>query len=124
MDSYFAQIDESGHVLNVIVATNEIIAEMPEPERFIQTFPEADSKTGFNYAVIGGVYRTEEMAFIDPQPYDSWELDETTFKWLPPVEMPPDSKLYQWDESSLSWVKLGTEQPANYLPPEGGFFME
>lgn len=114
MDTYFAQIDESGRVLNVIVATDEMIARMPEAKRFIQTFPEADSQTGFNYAVIGGFYRAEDAVFVDPQPYGSWVLDEKTFKWRPFVEMPRDGQFYQWDESSLSWAKLGTEQPANY----------
>jgi len=122
MDSYFAQIDESGRVLNVIVATDEMIAQMSGAKRFIQTYPGADSQTGFNYAVIGGVYRSQEAVFIDPKPYGSWELDEKTFKWRPPVQMPRDGQLYQWDESSRSWIKLGTEQPANYLSPEGGFF--
>ena len=124
MDSYFAYIDESGRVLNVIVATNEIISEMSKPEHFIQTYPDADSKTGFNYAVIGGVYRTDKSAFIDPKPYESWMLDEITFMWRSPIEMPTDGHLYHWDESTQSWAKLVTEQPANYLPPQGGFFME
>ena len=123
MDSHFAQIDESGRVLNVIVATDEMIALMPDAKRFIQTYPEADSQTGFNYAVIGGLYRADDAVFIDPQPYKSWVLDEITFTWRPPIEPPTDGHLYHWDESSRSWAKLGTEQPTNYLPPEGGFFI-
>lgn len=32
------------------------------------------------------------------------------YKWEPPVAMPDDGKLYQWDEATTSW-SLNENQP-------------
>ena len=62
-----------------------------------------------NYAGIGYTYRADIDAFVAPQPYPSWELDENA-QWQAPVPMPEDAgtgeppKMYSWDEASLSWV--------------------
>ena len=62
-----------------------------------------------NMAVKGGTYDAGRDAFINPKPFDSWVLDESTCKWKPPIDNPADSEanggnvLYQWDESSTSW---------------------
>ena len=58
-----------------------------------------------NYAGIGYTYDTERDAFIPPQPYASWTLDEATCRWQAPVPMPtPNPPFYSWDEATLSWV--------------------
>jgi hypothetical protein len=41
---------------------------------------------------------------IPPQPYNSWVLDEGTCLWNPPVPMPTDGNLYNWDEATTSWI--------------------
>ena len=60
-----------------------------------------------NYAGIGYTYDTERDAFIAPQPYPSWILDEATCRWQAPVPMPtPNPPFYSWDEATLSWIEI------------------
>lgn len=58
-----------------------------------------------NYAGIGYEYNLDRDAFIPPQPYPSWTLNETSCLWEAPVAMPSDGKMYDWDEDSGSWVE-------------------
>tara|TARA_R110002126_G_scaffold70043_1_gene176551 strand:+ start:250 stop:591 length:342 start_codon:yes stop_codon:yes gene_type:complete len=58
-----------------------------------------------NYAGIGYAYDAVRDAFIAPQPFASWVLNEQSCQWEAPVPMPTDGKLYQWDEDAKSWVK-------------------
>ena len=57
-----------------------------------------------NYAGIGYRYDTDLDAFIPPQPFPSWTLDEATFLWAAPVPYPDDGELYEWDENALNWI--------------------
>ena len=70
--------------------------------------PSADQSKAFrfNYAGIGYTYDPERDAFIPPQPFESWLLDERTCLWDAPVDYPTDGETYFWDEDSLSWVEL------------------
>lgn len=56
-----------------------------------------------NYAGIGYTFDEIRDAFIPPQPFLSWTLDEDSCLWVAPQEMPDDG-LYRWDEESLLWV--------------------
>ena len=58
-----------------------------------------------NYAGIGYTYDEQRDAFIPPQPYPSWVLNEDTCLWDAPVPMPADKKRDQWDEATTSWVE-------------------
>ena len=42
-------------------------------------------------------------AFIQPKPYSSWTLNETSCEWEAPKARPTDGKLYDWDEASKEW---------------------
>lgn len=57
-----------------------------------------------NYAGIGYTYDDQRDAFIPPQPFSSWTLNEDTCLWNAPVPVPTDGQLYQWDENTSSWV--------------------
>jgi hypothetical protein len=57
-----------------------------------------------NYAGIGFTYDANRDAFIPPQPFTSWVLNENTCLWDPPIPYPSDDSLYFWDESSISWL--------------------
>ena len=57
-----------------------------------------------NYAGIGFKYDEQRDAFIPPQPFTSWVLNEDTCLWDCPVPMPADGQLYHWDEATTSWV--------------------
>ena len=61
-----------------------------------------------NYAGVGFTYDAEKDAFIAPQPFPSWTLDEETCLWNPPTPYPSDDNFYNWDEETLSW-KIITE---------------
>lgn len=51
-----------------------------------------------NYAGIGYTYDTSKDAFIAPQPYASWTLNNTTCLWEPPIARPDGN--YYWDEAA------------------------
>ena len=57
-----------------------------------------------NYAGVGYTYDSTRDAFIPPRPYPSWQLNEATCLWDPPVARPTDEKMYSWDEATTSWV--------------------
>jgi hypothetical protein len=59
-----------------------------------------------NYAGVGYKYDAQRDAFIPPQPYPSWTLNETTCLWDAPTPMPTDGQRYQWDEDTTSWVVI------------------
>tara|TARA_B110000902_G_scaffold226877_1_gene265806 strand:- start:27 stop:443 length:417 start_codon:yes stop_codon:yes gene_type:complete len=59
-----------------------------------------------NYAGIGFTYDSERDAFYAPQPYASWTLNENTCLWEAPTAYPDDSKIYNWDEDTTSWVEV------------------
>ena len=59
----------------------------------------------FNYAGVGFIFDTARDAFIAPQPFASWVLDEATCWWGAPVARPATGE-WRWDEATLSWVAL------------------
>jgi hypothetical protein len=59
-----------------------------------------------NYAGIGYTYDATRDAFIPPQLFPSWVLDEATCQWQAPVAMPADGGPYVWDEDSLAWIAV------------------
>ena len=56
-----------------------------------------------NYAGIGYTYDETRDAFIPPQPYDSWVLNETSCLWEAPVAYPTDGQPYGWNEETTTW---------------------
>jgi hypothetical protein len=65
-----------------------------------------------NYAGIGFTYDSSRDAFIPPQPYNSWAINDTTCLWEAPITMPNDGNNYYWDEDAYSadntqgWVQV------------------
>jgi hypothetical protein len=112
--SHFAKV-VNGIVTQVIVAEQEFFNTFVDtsPGEWIQTsyntiggqHPEGRPLRK-NYAGIGYTYDRERDAFIPPQPYASWLLDEETCLWNAPTPYPNDEKLYVWDEPTLSWVEV------------------
>jgi hypothetical protein len=60
----------------------------------------------YNYAGISYTYNADLDAFIPPQPYPSWLLNEDTCQWQPPVAMPQDGQMYEWDEAAGEWTVM------------------
>ena len=115
--SHFAKV-ENGIVAQVIVVDNAdtATAEGVEMESIGAAFCErllgGDWKqTSYNgnirknYAGIGYTYDAVRDAFIAPQPFPSWALNEKTCQWEAPVPMPMDGKMYRWDETAKEWVE-------------------
>ena len=63
-----------------------------------------------NYAGIGYSYDPGRDAFIPPRPFASWQLNEDSCLWEPPIPMPADGEMYRWDEDSTSWVVIAAPQ--------------
>lgn len=60
-----------------------------------------------NFAGIGFTYDSVRDAFIPPQHYPSWTLNEETCQWEPPVPMPEvdlNTHKIDWDENITNWV--------------------
>ena len=56
-----------------------------------------------NYAGKGFQYDSSRDAFIQPQTYPSWTLNESTCRWDSPVAHPDDGGDYEWNEDAQSW---------------------
>ena len=63
-----------------------------------------------NYAGYGYYYDEQRDAFIPPQPYASWLLDEATCTWAAPVAYPQDNNFYQWSETAQSWQPIVVQE--------------
>lgn len=108
--SHFAKV-ENGIVTQVIVAEQDFIDAGAVGDGWVQTsyntyggqHPE-NRPLRKNYAGVGYTYNSQRDAFISPQPYPSWTLNESTYQWDSPVAAPTDGKMYTWDESTTSWV--------------------
>lgn len=116
--SHFAQIDSNNIVQQVIVAEQDFIdsGAVGDPRTWIQTsyntrhgqHSQGGTALRKNYAGIGYSYDSVRDAFIPPRPFTSWQLDEDTCDWLPPVPYPTDGANYYWEESQQSWLPRAT----------------
>jgi hypothetical protein len=59
-----------------------------------------------NYAGVGYSYSPVLDAFIPPQPYPSWNLNEDTCSWESPIPYPTDGKEYYWNEEIQNWQEI------------------
>ena len=108
--AYFAEIDENGTVLRVLVTDNDYPNEGYDwlvenlGGTWVQTSYNATIRK--NFAGVGYTYDSGKDAFIPPKPFESWTLDEETCRWEAPVAYPTDGLIYNWDEESLSWIEV------------------
>jgi hypothetical protein len=119
--SHFAKVTD-GIVTQVIVAEAEFFQTFVDssPGEWIQTSYNTHggqhtlggTPLRKNYAGIGYTYDRTRDAFIPPQPYPSWILDEESCLWNAPSPYPTDGENYTWDESTISWVLLEDNQGA------------
>lgn len=74
-----------------------------------------------NYAAPGYRYDPDIDGFIEPQPWPSWTLDESTGTWIPPIPVPHnEGHHYQWDENGQTWV-LSSQTPVPH-PDDGNLY--
>ena len=122
--AHWAKI-ENGKVINVIRADEDFFDTFVDstPGTWLQTSyntrggvhyepdsntPSADQSKALrkNYAGIGYTYDATKDAFIAPQPFPSWALDEDACIWLPPTPRPEDENTYYWDEETQQWTAI------------------
>lgn len=112
--SHFAKVID-GIVTEVLVIEQDVIDTglFGDPALFVQTSYNTHggqhpngTPLRKNFAGIGYTYDAERDAFIPPQPFPSWNLNEDTCLWDAPVLYPNDGKMYQWDEEALSWIEI------------------
>lgn len=97
---HFAKINQKRIVTQVIVGDEDYVDTLPGT--WIQTSYTGEFRK--NYAGVGYTYDYFKDAFISPQPYNSWVLNENTCRWEAPVAYPEDNGLYGWDEENLKWT--------------------
>lgn len=120
--AHFAKLDANNIVIDVNVVDNDKLLDANNVEReeigvaFLVQWSGGytnwkqtsyNNKFRKNYAGIGFTYDAVRDAFIPPQTFPSWVLNETICKWEAPVPYPNDGKEYSWDEATTSWVEVG-----------------
>ena len=111
--AHYAFLDDNNVVTEVITGRNEYevvdgISDWEEyygnlrNQRCVRTSYNANIRK--NYAGIGFTYDEGRDAFIPPQPFPSWVLDEETCQWEAPSPYPDDGVMYEWDEEATDWV--------------------
>jgi hypothetical protein len=116
--AHFAKLDENNVVVQVtVVHNNELLQDGVESEAkgaqfLVDLFGGNWKQTSYtgrirkNYAGVGYTYDVTRDAFIPPQPFPSWVLNEDTCLWDAPTPMPTDGQRYNWDEPTTSWVVI------------------
>jgi hypothetical protein len=117
--AHYAELNQNNIVINVIPGWDETVKSDMEQLLLLET-GNIWKRTSYNtlggkhllggtpfrknYAGFGYTYDDQRDAFIPPQPFPSWVLNEETCLWEAPTPMPTDGQLYNWGEATLSWV--------------------
>lgn len=123
--AHFAKINESNIVTQVVVVNDSDGNNDTDGQNFLNNLFKTThtwKKTSYNtygnthrlggtpyrknFASVGFTYDSSRDAFIEPKPYNSWTLNETTCLWESPVAYPSDGKSYEWDEDNRQWVEI------------------
>ena len=99
--AHYAKIEDD--IVTQVVVAEQAYIDTKEGT-WVQTSYNASIRK--NYAGIGYTYDSTRDAFIPPQSYPSWVLNEDTCNWDAPVTIPDDGKAYTWDESTTNWVEI------------------
>ena len=108
--AHYAFLDDNNIVTEVIVGIDETeMIEGKNPEEWYGEFRQQkcvrtsyNGKIRFNYAGIGYSYDPIADAFIAPQPFPSWSLNDKK-QWEAPIPMPIDDSFYIWNEVEGMW---------------------
>ena len=127
--AHFAEINNSNKVLRVLVVDDkdtqdedgnevEAVGAKYLSDGFGGTWKRTSYNTSIGVHRLGSTpfrknhagkgYTFDEIrdAFIPPQPYPSWVLNEDTCIWDSPTAMPSDGKEYNWNEDTKSWEEI------------------
>lgn len=96
---------EDNVVENVIVAETYNVANLFFMDNDSVYLVEESEETGI--ACVG--QPIIDGTFVPFKQYESWLWNSESWSWEPPLPMPDDNNVYEWDESSLSWEQLDLE---------------
>jgi hypothetical protein len=126
--AHFARVNSENVVIYVTPVSNEMITDengveheewafdhlyesIPDSvgDRWIQTSINANFRK--HYATVGKIYDESRDAFMAPQPYNSWTLNEETCEWeapisKPDVEITPTGPFFEWNEELGDWEDI------------------
>ena len=106
--AHFAKIDNN-IVTEVIVAEQDFINSGAVGDAFLWVQTSYNGNFRKNYAGVGFTYDSTRDAFIAPQPYPSWILNEDTCIYEAPIAYPTgllEGEMYDWNEDTTSWVEV------------------
>ena len=111
--AHFAKLGTGDIVERVEVVSNDIATTEQAGVDFLRNLYNDQNAQWFqtsyngnirkNFAGIGFKYDQTRDAFIEPKPYASWILNETTCIWKAPTAYPEDGNRYTWNESNQNW---------------------
>jgi hypothetical protein len=109
--AHYAFLDSNNIVTEVIVGKDETDTTYDWEQYYGEFRGQVCKRTSYhgnirkNYAGIGYTYDVQRDAFIPPQPFPSWLLNEETCLWYPPIAIPTDGKQYFWGEQIKNWIE-------------------
>ena len=115
--AHFAKIGLNNKVIEVLSVHNNELLDANGVEQEVNGIDFLTKLTGYpvwkqtsyngnfrkNHAGIGYTYDEDRNAFIEPKPFNSWILNETTCRWESPVVYPTDGQIYNWNEETQQW---------------------
>ena len=123
--AHFAKLDNNNTVVSVDVVVDSVITDGEGVEQeqlgidFLNNLYGPGSwykQTSYNktirknFAGVGFTYDPSRDAFIPPNSFSSWTLNETTCQYDPPITKPDDGNIYIWNEilyysdNTTGWV--------------------
>lgn len=136
MIAHFATLDSENKVLNILAVDQADVDanggdQSIEAENWVKTnLLKNDSAIVKQFSIdnsfrangaqpLGGYYDPTNNVFIEVKPFDSWSLNNTTWKWEAPIEKPdnftdpliPDySCAPAWDEANQQWISFDANE--------------
>ena len=113
--AHWAEINKDNIVIRVVVGNNNDPNE--GYDWLVENLGGTWVKTSYNgnirknFAAIDYFYDSERDAFIPPQPFPSWRLDEETCLWESPTPYPTDGFTYYWNETEVAWELADFSEP-------------
>jgi hypothetical protein len=121
--AHFAKLDSSNYVIDILSVDNSLLLDDDGVEQESKGVDFLTAITGHsswkqtsynthngehtgggtpfrkNYAGINYIYDATRDAFIEPKPWASWTLNESTCRYDPPIPEPVD-ELHHWNEDA------------------------
>jgi len=88
MSNKYAQLNDEGEVIQVVVLNEEEVGDMATITQLtLGRLKKISDNIG-----IGYFFNTEVNDFVSPKPHLSWILNKSTLEWESPIGSPPELK--------------------------------